>query len=85
MANSAIHFSEFHPSRRALTVGAALTGAGTLLTAVGATVVVVALATAGRSWLNSWDTPPSELAARQFRRAQMAAQAGRSAWLSDLN
>jgi len=82
MANSQIPWSGFRPDTRMLGLGASLIGAGALLGAAGAGVLLATLTRAGRSWMNSWEVPPSELAARRLRQAQTAAQAGRDAWNS---
>ncbi|MER5443500.1 hypothetical protein [Streptomyces sp. NPDC002790] len=81
---SKISWTEFRPDRRLLTVGAALTGIGTLTAMAGVGVLVYELARAGRSWTGSWDVPPTEMASRALHQAQAvatsASRAGRDTW-----
>lgn len=80
MANNQIQLSDFRPNTRLLTAGAVTTAVGALVAAAGATLVVSALASAGRSWVRTWETAPSVLATRTLRQAQSAAQAAQDAW-----
>ncbi|MCX4644713.1 hypothetical protein ACWGDS_30940 [Streptomyces sp. NPDC055059] len=77
---SKISWTEFRPDQRRLTTGAALTGAGMLVSAAGVGLLVFELVRAGRSWTGSWEVSPGELASRTLHQAQTAAQAGRDAW-----
>lgn len=70
----------FHPNTRLLAMGAAMTSVGAMVTAAGAAMVGLSLAMAGRRWVQSWETPPTEMAQRTFAQARMAGQAGRDAW-----
>jgi hypothetical protein len=63
-----------------LVVGAAMTGLGSMVVATGAALVGLSLVSAGRRWIQSWETPPSEMAARTLSQAKMASQAGMEAW-----
>ena len=79
MTNSSAN-QGFHPNARLLAMGAAMTGVGAMVVAAGAAMVGLSLAVAGRRWVQSWETPPAELAQRTFAQARMAGQAGRDAW-----
>lgn len=68
------------PNVRLLAVGAAMTGIGSVVVATGAALVGLSLAAAGRRWIQSWETPPSELATRTLHQARVASQAGMDAW-----
>ncbi|MFB7666817.1 hypothetical protein ACFC1R_23180 [Kitasatospora sp. NPDC056138] len=70
----------FQVNRGMLTAGAALTGVGALIGLTGTVIVGVALASAGRDWVQQLETPPGELAARTFQQAKAASQAGLDAW-----
>ncbi|MEY9967098.1 hypothetical protein ABIA33_005163 [Streptacidiphilus sp. MAP12-16] len=72
----------FRVNKRLLATGAVLTGTGAVLGLVGTAVAMTALATAGRGWVQQWETPPTELAARTLRQAKQASQAGVDAWRS---
>ncbi|RAG83287.1 hypothetical protein DN069_23135 [Streptacidiphilus pinicola] len=72
----------FHPNTRLLAMGAAMTGLGAMVVAAGAAMVGLSLAVAGRRWVQSWETPPTEMAQRTFAQARMAGLAGRDAWRS---
>ncbi len=76
--------NNFRPNVRLIAAGAALTGIGTVVAATGAALVGLALATAGRRWSQTWETPPAELAQRTYNQAktasQAASQAGLAAW-----
>ena len=78
MAN--LENSTFRVNRRLLALGAVLTGTGALLGLVGTVIAGTALATAGRDWVQQWETAPSELATRALRQAKQASQAGVDAW-----
>ncbi|WP_037570515.1 hypothetical protein [Phaeacidiphilus oryzae] len=80
MANTQIPWREFQADTRMLTIGAAVAGAGGLIWAAGTALFLVSVARAGRDWVGRWDVPPSEMANRRLRQAQLAAQAGRDAW-----
>ncbi|KDN84714.1 hypothetical protein [Kitasatospora cheerisanensis] len=67
-------------NRGMITTGAALTGIGAVLAATGATLVCVALANAGRSWIHRLETQPAELAHHALHRAKAASAAGLEAW-----
>ena len=74
----------FRVNRRLLAVGAVLTGTGAVLALVGTAIAATALATAGRGWVQSLETPPTELATRAVRGAKAASMAashaGVDAW-----
>lgn len=74
----------FRVNKRLLAAGAVLTGSGALLALVGTAIAATALATAGRGWVQSMETPPTELASRAVRQARAASlaasQAGVDAW-----
>jgi len=78
-------FSGFQVNRTMLTTGAALTGLGALIGLAGSVIVGVALASAGRGWVQHLDTPPTELAARTMHQAKAASMAGLEAWRSQGN
>ncbi|MEZ0065048.1 hypothetical protein ABIA32_001036 [Streptacidiphilus sp. MAP12-20] len=79
MSNSAMN-TGFRPNARLLALGAAMTGVGSVVVATGAALVGLALATAGRRWIQHWETPPTEMAHRTFTQAKVASQAGLDAW-----
>jgi hypothetical protein len=70
----------FHPNMRLLTAGAVMTGFGSMVIAGGVAMLGLSLAMAGRRWVQSWETPPAEMAQRTFNQARMASQAGLEAW-----
>ncbi|MBV6697052.1 hypothetical protein [Kitasatospora aureofaciens] len=75
--------SGFQVNRSLLTGGAVLTGIGAVLGAAGAAMVCAALATAGRSWVRSLETPPTALAQRALHEAKVASVAGWEAWRAE--
>ncbi|MER7750742.1 hypothetical protein [Kitasatospora sp. NPDC097643] len=83
MATNDKLFSGFQVNRSLLAGGAVLTGLGALLGAAGAVMVCAALATAGRSWVRSLDTPPTALAHRALHEAKVASTAGYEAWRTE--
>ncbi|MQS13463.1 hypothetical protein F7Q99_14595 [Streptomyces kaniharaensis] len=83
MATNESFLTGFQVNRPLLTGGAVLTGIGALLGAAGATMVCAALATAGRSWVRSLDTPPTVLAHRAMHQAKVASTAGLDAWRAE--
>ncbi|MEY9846063.1 hypothetical protein ABH940_003148 [Streptacidiphilus sp. BW17] len=70
----------FRPNTRLLAVGAAMTGLGSMVVATGAALVGLSLISAGRRWIQTWETPPAEMATRTLNQAKMARQAGMDAW-----
>ncbi|MEY9872366.1 hypothetical protein ABH931_001840 [Streptacidiphilus sp. MAP12-33] len=72
--------ASFRPNVRLLAMGAAMTGVGAMVVATGAAMVGLSLAVAGRRWVQSWETPPTEMAQRTFAQARVASQAGMDAW-----
>jgi hypothetical protein len=76
----------FRINKQLLVTGVALTGTGALLALVGTAIAGTALVTAGRGWVQSLETPPSERATRALHQAQSASraasQAGLDAWRS---
>ena len=70
----------FTVHRRLLAAGAVLTGTGALLALVGTAIAGAALVTAGRGWVQQWETQPGELANRTVRQAREASRAGLDAW-----
>ncbi|MFE4514930.1 hypothetical protein ACFRMQ_12160 [Kitasatospora sp. NPDC056783] len=83
MATNQRVFSGFQVNRAVLTGGALLTAIGTVLSAAGATMVCVALVTAGRSWVRGLETQPTALAQRALREARVASTAGWEAWRAE--
>ncbi|MFE4975197.1 hypothetical protein ACFRAR_24220 [Kitasatospora sp. NPDC056651] len=83
MATNQRVFSGFQVNRAVLTGGALLTAIGTVLSAAGATMVCVALVTAGRSWVRGLETAPTALAQRALREARVASTAGWEAWRAE--
>jgi hypothetical protein len=73
----------FRPNMRLLAAGAVMTGIGTMIVAAGATLVGLSLAVAGRRWVQTWETPPTEMAQRTYNQARMASLAGLEAWRSN--
>ena len=74
----------FRVNKQLLAAGAVLTGTGALLALVGTAIGCAALATAGRGWVQSLETPPSERASRALHQAKSASlaasRAGAEAW-----
>jgi hypothetical protein len=70
----------FRPNTRLLAVGAAMTGLGSVVVATGAALVSLALVSAGRRWVQTWETAPGEVATRTLNQAKKASQAGLDAW-----
>ncbi|MFF4380410.1 hypothetical protein ACIQI7_38175 [Kitasatospora sp. NPDC092039] len=83
MATNQRIFSGFQVNRSLLAGGAVLTAIGTALSAAGATMVCVALVTAGRGWLRGLETPPTALAQRALHEARVASTAGWEAWRTE--
>jgi hypothetical protein len=63
-----------------LITGAALTVVAGVIGLAGATLTAVGAAKAVRRRIEQMNTPPSELARQQWRRATTAAKAGAGAW-----
>ncbi|MFJ5230624.1 hypothetical protein ACIQBJ_12120 [Kitasatospora sp. NPDC088391] len=80
-----ISFRGFQVNRGMLTAGAALTGLGALVGLTGSVLVCVALANAGRGWIRTFETPPTELAQRTLHQARAASAAGLEAWRTSVN
>lgn len=76
-------FSGFRVNRSLLAGGVALAGVGAVLGAAGAAMMCAALATAGRDWLRSRETPPTALAQRALHEARVASSAGWHAWRTE--
>ncbi|WP_327067630.1 hypothetical protein OG500_17560 [Kitasatospora sp. NBC_01250] len=72
--------SAFPVNRRLLGAGLMLGGVGAAAGLLGTVLVGVALATAGRSWVQQFETSPGERAARALQQARAASQAGLDAW-----
>ncbi|MFI6846034.1 hypothetical protein OG535_17655 [Kitasatospora sp. NBC_00085] len=83
MATNQSFLSGFQVNRSLLAGGAVLTGIGALLGAAGAVMVCAALATAGRGWVRSMDTPPTAMAQRALHEAKVASAAGWEAWRAE--
>ncbi|MEV7021682.1 hypothetical protein [Kitasatospora sp. NPDC093558] len=83
MATNDSFLGGFHVNRSLLTGGAVLTGVGAVLGAAGAAMVCAALATAGRDWVRSRETPPTALAHRALHEARVASSAGWQAWRTE--
>ncbi|MBO1415493.1 hypothetical protein [Streptomyces sp. FH025] len=83
MATNQRIFEGFQINRPLLTGGVVLTGIGSVLGAAGAAMVCAALLTAGRGWVRSLETPPSELAHRALSGAKAARSAGWEAWRAE--
>ncbi|MFD7901120.1 hypothetical protein ACFV4F_35555 [Kitasatospora sp. NPDC059722] len=83
MATNESYLSGFRVNRSLLTGGAMLTGIGAALGAAGVAMVCVALATAGRDWVRSRETPPTALAQRAMHEARVASAAGWQAWRTE--
>lgn len=75
-------FGGFQPNRKLLGAGLLLGGVGAVAGMLGTVLVGVALATAGRGWIQQMETPPAERAARAMQQAKAASQAGLDAWRS---
>ncbi|MGW6918807.1 hypothetical protein ACWGB8_34045 [Kitasatospora sp. NPDC054939] len=85
MATNNSFFTGFHVNRSLLTGGAVLTGVGAAFGLAGATMVCLALASAGRGWMQQMETPPAEMAHRALHDAKVASMAGWDAWRSEHN
>ncbi|MEV6209120.1 hypothetical protein [Kitasatospora sp. NPDC051914] len=83
MPNNHLHAKQFKPNVHRLTVGAAMAGAGALLSVAGAALVATALAMAGRRIVTAWETHPVEMASRTAHQAASASSAARDAWRSN--
>ncbi|GAA1971135.1 hypothetical protein [Kitasatospora viridis] len=73
-------FAGFQPNRKMISAGLVLGGAGAVAGMLGTVLIGVALATAGRGWLQQLETAPTERAARALAQARAASQAGLDAW-----
>ncbi|AUG78154.1 hypothetical protein CFP65_3358 [Kitasatospora sp. MMS16-BH015] len=80
MATNQKFIGGFQVNRHLLAAGAALTGVGAMIGLAGTVIVGVALASAGRGWVQQLETPPGELAARTLNQARAASMAGLDAW-----
>ncbi|MEV4557100.1 hypothetical protein AB0K51_08890 [Kitasatospora sp. NPDC049285] len=85
MATNQKFIGGFQVNRGMLTAGAALTGLGAVVGLTGTVLVCVALANAGRGWIQRLDTPPTELAQRTLHQAKAASSAGWEAWRASAN
>ncbi|RKE19835.1 hypothetical protein [Streptomyces sp. TLI_171] len=85
MATNQKFIGGFQVNRGMLTAGAALTGLGAVVGLTGTVLVCVALANAGRGWIQQLDTPPSALAQRTLHQARAASTAGMEAWRANAN
>ncbi|MFG2903879.1 hypothetical protein ACGF13_02245 [Kitasatospora sp. NPDC048286] len=83
MATNQRMFSGFQVNRPVLAGGLALTAIGTVLSAAGATMVCVALLTAGRTWVRGLEARPAAMAQRALREARVASTAGWEAWRAE--
>ncbi|GAB2732210.1 hypothetical protein [Kitasatospora kifunensis] len=70
----------FPINRKLLGAGLLLGGVGAAAGLLGTVLIGVALATAGRSWVQQFETSPTERAARALQQARAASQAGMDAW-----
>ncbi|GAB1640740.1 hypothetical protein [Krasilnikovia sp. MM14-A1259] len=68
------------PTATVLLTGATLTVVGGIIGLAGAALTAVAATVAVRRRMEQMETPPSELARRQWRRARTAVSAGAGAW-----
>ncbi len=82
MANQNV-LGGFRINRSLLTGGAVLSGIGAVLWVAGAAMAGVALASAGRGWVQQLETPPGALANRTLREAKVASMAGWEAWRNE--
>ncbi|MFD9127375.1 hypothetical protein [Kitasatospora sp. NPDC059571] len=76
-------FSQFRVNRTLLITGAAMSGFGAVLALTGTVIVVTTLASAGRSWAQQMETPPSAMAAKAMQQAKAASLAGLEAWRTE--
>lgn len=65
---------------RLVTVGTALTAAGSIVALTGLAVTASALLGAARKLIRDMDTPAGELAGAKLHQAKQASQAGLAAW-----
>jgi hypothetical protein len=72
--------SSAYIDRRLIGTGAALMTGGLLVCLAGATLGMVAAASACRRYLADLDEPPREMARRRLRQARSATMAGVGAW-----
>jgi hypothetical protein len=82
MANMQKISATFQPNRQLLGAGMVLGAVGALAALAGTVLIGVALATAGRDWVQQLETAPSERATRALQQARAASQAGLDAWRS---
>lgn len=82
MAINQKSYGGFQPNRKLIGAGLLLGGVGAVAGLLGTVMVGVALATAGRGWIQQMDTSPAERAARAMQQARAASQAGLDAWRS---
>ncbi|TQK42750.1 hypothetical protein FBY35_4185 [Streptomyces sp. SLBN-118] len=78
-----------HQSQRTIEIDTRLVTAGAVLTAAGAAVACVGMATVafavfkeGRRMIRDMDVPPAQQAAMKWRQAKEASRAGMEAWQS---
>jgi hypothetical protein len=67
---------------RALRIGGALAGAGTLLASVGTALVGFTVAKVARSWVRQLERSPAALANDKLHQARHASNAAMEAWRS---
>ncbi|WP_406001079.1 hypothetical protein [Streptomyces sp. NBC_00829] len=67
---------------RLVTTGAVLTAAGAAVACVGMATVAFAVVKAGRRMIRDMDVPPAQQAAMKWRQAKEASRAGMEAWQS---
>ncbi|WP_354641283.1 hypothetical protein [Kitasatospora camelliae] len=83
MATNQKFMAGFQINRGMLTAGAVLTGLGAAMAFAGTVVLSVAVASAGRGWMQQLDTPPTEIARRGLNQARAASLAGLEAWRTE--
>ena len=69
-----------HVAATLLVTGAALTVVAGVIGLAGATLTAIGATKAVRRRIEQMDTPPTELARQQWRRAQTAVKVGAGAW-----
>jgi hypothetical protein len=80
MANTQKIFTGFQPNRQLIGAGMVLGTVGAVACLTGTVLIGVALATAGRSWVQQLEHAPTERASRALAQARAASQAGLDAW-----
>jgi hypothetical protein len=73
-------WSTFQPNKSSMITGAALIGAGGLITLIGMIISGTAVALACRRWVRDLEVPPSEVVKHTWNQTKAAAAAGTAAW-----